>query len=243
MRCTSTPASSPGPAATPSGDAGRQAHQLRAARGGAGAAQGRGAPAHRGADARREPGPGLALRQAGARQHRRRPQGRCRQAQVARRLGRPGAAPGRARHPYRRARHAGLLDPEGARRVRQHLVGGRLRLRRLAAGRARLGLARAQLSARRQALRVRRRRGDLPHAARRGHARAQLGAARRPVPRIPDHARRGDIDRRLPQLERRSGRAVPADGALRVPSFGQRRALGARIRRAATTRCRRASAS
>ncbi len=44
----------------------------------------------------------------------------------------------------------------------------------------------------------RRRRRDLPDAARRGHARAQLGAAGRPVPRLPDHARRGDLDRRLP---------------------------------------------
>ncbi len=41
---------------------------------------------------------------------------------------------------------------EGAERIRQHLVGRRLRLGRLAAGGARLGYARAQLSARRPPL-------------------------------------------------------------------------------------------
>ena len=69
--------------------------------------------------------------------------------------------------------------PEGAERIRQHLVGRRLRLGRLAAGGAGLGHARAQFSARRSPLRFRRRRGDLPGAAGRGDAGAQLDAAQR----------------------------------------------------------------
>ena len=104
------------------------AHELRAARGGARAARQQ-APADRRADARREPGPRLAFRQAGAGQHRERhgptsTRSRTRRAewaalaQQARRQG----------HPHRRARHAGRRrTSEAVRRVRQHVVGGRLR--------------------------------------------------------------------------------------------------------------------
>ena len=55
-----------------------------------------------------------------------------------------GLGPARAQarrqgHPYRRARHPALQEAEADGRVRQHLVGGRLRVRRHAAGRTRLG--------------------------------------------------------------------------------------------------------
>ena len=136
------------------------------------------ARAHRGAHARREPRPGVALRQAGAAEYRRRHRRRRRRAEVARGLGPARAQAGHQGDPHRRARHAALVEAERAQRIRQHLVGRRLRQRRPAAGRARLGHAREELSARRQALRLRQRRGYLPDAARRGHARAHLDAAR-----------------------------------------------------------------
>ena len=56
--------------------------------------------------------------------------------------GRLGPARPQARrqgHPYRRARHPALQEAEADERVRQHLVGGRVRLGRHAAGRTRLG--------------------------------------------------------------------------------------------------------
>ena len=71
------------------------------------------------------------------------------------------------------------IAAEGARRIRQHLVGRRLRQRRLAAGRARLGHAREELPARRPALRLRPRQRDLPDAAGR-RARACAPGRRRP---------------------------------------------------------------
>ena len=62
------------------------------------------------------------------------------------------------------------------------------------------------------------------------HPRAHLDAEGRPVPRLPDHARRSDLDSRLPDASRgRQGR-VPADGALRVSPVQRRGALGARVR-------------
>ena len=54
------------------------------------------------------PGPGVALRQAGAAQHRRRHRGGRRQARLARRMGRARAPARRQGHPHRRARHAGV---------------------------------------------------------------------------------------------------------------------------------------
>ena len=123
------------------------------------------------------------------------------------------------------------VEAEGVQRIRQHLVGGRLRQRRPAARRARLGHAREELPARRQALRLRRRRGYLPHAARRGHARAHLDAQGRALPRLPDHARRGHLDRRLSVGAAELGGGVPPDGALRLSPERLGRGLGARVRR------------
>jgi len=54
-------------------------------------------------------------------------------------LGGAGAQGRREGHPYRRARHAACRQAEADGHVRQHLVGRGLRLRRPAAGRARLG--------------------------------------------------------------------------------------------------------
>ena len=130
----------------PDGAAGA-AHQLRAARGGAGAARDDDARADRGAHARREPGPGVALRQAGAAQHRRATPAsstatrRTRDdwAQLAQTLG------VKVIHIAERDTQV-APQPQGAGRVRQHLVGGRLRRRGLPAGRARLGHAREATS-------------------------------------------------------------------------------------------------
>ena len=62
-------------------------------------------------------------------------------AEEPRGLGPARAQARRQGHPYRRARHPALEEAEADERVRQHLVGGRLRLRRHAAGRTRLGHA------------------------------------------------------------------------------------------------------
>ena len=83
--------------------------------------------------------------------------------------------------PLRRARHAGRRSAQAPLRVREHVVGRRLHRRRLAAVRARLGLAREALPARRQAARVRLQGGDLSHAARRVGEGALVDAERRPV--------------------------------------------------------------
>ena len=159
-----------------------QAHQLRAARRGAGAARRAIARAPT-AVLTHGANPGLvshfvkqALLNLAARHRRRAGNPKTREDW--------GAARAQARRqgdPHRRARHAGRVQAEGGQRVRQHLVGGRLRQRRPAAGRARLGHAREEFPARRQAPRFRLRRGDLPDAARRGHARAHLDAARRAI--------------------------------------------------------------
>ena len=63
------------------------------------------------------------------------------------RVGRAGAAAGHPGDSCRRAGYPGFDDSEATQRVRQYLVGGRIRVRRLTAGGARLGLARAQLPA------------------------------------------------------------------------------------------------
>ena len=64
-----------------------------------------------------------------------------RRAQEPRGLGASGAASRREGHPHRRARHAARQVREAHGCLRQHLVGGRLRVRGPAAGRARLGHA------------------------------------------------------------------------------------------------------
>jgi hypothetical protein len=81
----------------------------------------------------------VAFRQAGAARRRARCRSRDCRAGGSRRLGPAGAASRSAGHPHRRAGYAGLDDPEGAGRVRQHLVDRWILQRRLAAGGARLG--------------------------------------------------------------------------------------------------------
>ena len=155
--CTSTPASSRGPAATsirrcsPS-----QRTQLRAARSGARAARaGRDGPT---AVLTHGANPGLvshfvkqALLDIAAR-YRQADRG----AAHARRLGPARAASGRARDPHRRARHAGRQP--GARRPASSSTPGRCEAfvdEGYAAGRARLGQPRARTSRRRRTARDR----------------------------------------------------------------------------------------
>ncbi len=64
-----------------------------------------------------------------------------RRAEEPRGLGAAGAASRRQGHPHRRARHAARQVREAHGRLRQHLVGGGLRVGGPAAGRARLGHA------------------------------------------------------------------------------------------------------
>ena len=66
---------------------------------------------------------------------------------------------------------------------------------------------------------------------------------RRPFPRLPDHARRGDLDRRLLHRARGHAGRLPADRALRLPPVRFGGAVGARVRRAQLTCSRIASAS
>ena len=77
------------------------------------------------------------------------------------------------------------------------------------------------------------RRGDLPDAARRKHARALLDADRAGAVRLPGDAQRVDLDRRFPDRARcrRQGR-VPADVPLRLSPVRRRRAVAARDVRA-----------
>ncbi len=77
---------------------------------------------------------------------------------------------------HRRARHAGRQHAEEGQRVRQHLVGGRLRQRRLPAGGTRLGHAREGTAAAGPSSRVRPAERDLSVAAGRRHARAHVDA-------------------------------------------------------------------
>ncbi len=76
-----------------------------------------------------------------------------------------------------------------------------------------------------------------------GDARAHLDAARRPLPRLLHHARRGDLDRRLLHGARRCAGRVPADGALRLSPVRLRRSCRCTSLPAATTCSRSASAS
>ena len=68
---------------------------------------------------------------------------------------------------------------------------------------------------------------NVPGAA---HPRAHLDAARRPFPRLSDHARRIDLDLRLFLGARRHERRVSTHGALRLSPVRQRSALGTRVR-------------
>ena len=123
--------------------------------------------------------------------------------------------------------------PKRPERVRQHLVGRRLRQRRLPAGRARLGHAREG--------RCRRAASATISARRARSIMLQPGAATRVrtwTPKAgPFHGflithGEVDLDSRLPDASRgRQGR-VPADRALRLSPVQRRGALGARVRRA-----------
>ena len=120
---------------------------------------------HRGQLLRCQSRHGLVVRQAGAAQRCRRLRDRSRRAASARGLGQAGAARRREGHPYRRARHPARRQAEADGHVRQHLVGGRLRLRGIAAGRTRLGHAREGAPGGRPPPRVRAGLRDLPDAA------------------------------------------------------------------------------
>ena len=93
----------------------------------------------RGFDLRRQSRHGVVVRQAGAARHRPRHQYALQRAEEPGRLGPARPQARRQGHPYRRARHPALEEAEADERVRQHLVGGGLRLRGHAAGRTRLG--------------------------------------------------------------------------------------------------------
>ena len=199
--CTSTPWSSRGSGSTSTRTpATAEALQLRAARDPAGPSQGQASPGgtDRGVLLRRQSRHGVVVRQAGAARHRPRhrhrmaPKPKTREGwaklmQSARRQGRP----------HRRTRHPARQEPEADERVRQHLVGRRLRLGRPAAGRTRLGHARKMDA------------GQRPHPQEGLPAAIYLlqpGANTRvrtwcPTPgaavRLPRHPQRIDLDRRL----------------------------------------------
>ena len=112
-------------------------------------------------------------------------------------------------HPHRRAGHPARQDSEKPHgRVRQHLVGRRLRVGRHAAGRARLGHAREMDAGERRARRGRAAGGDLPAAAGRQYAGAHLVPDARPAIRLPRHPQRVDLDLRLLHGARERRRAV-----------------------------------
>ncbi len=90
---------------------------------------------------RREPGHGVLVRQAGAGQRRQGHRPQIHRAEEPRGMGQARHGARRQRHSHRRARHPAREISKAARSVRQHLVGGRLRLGRPAAGRAWLGHA------------------------------------------------------------------------------------------------------
>ena len=161
--------------------AGGQAHQLRAARGGAGAARRQRARA-------RPPCSPTAPTRAWCRTSSSR---RCSTSpptpdvdagQPATRAdwARARAAARGQGDPHRRARHAGRQQTRSS-RASSSTPGRSTASSSEGCQPAETGLghARAQLPARRQAPRFRLRRGDLPDAAGRGHARAHLDAARR----------------------------------------------------------------
>ena len=172
--------------------------QLRAAREGAGAAQASAGRADRGADARRQSRPGLASRQGGAADRRRAtpasttavPASRAAWGALAERLGikvihvaerDTQVSP----IPKRRGEFVNTWSIDG-------FVGEGCQPAELG-----WGSHERHFPPDGAAPRLRQRRGDLPAAARRLDAGAHLDAARRPVPRLPHHPQRGDLDRRL----------------------------------------------
>ncbi len=171
----------------------RGAHQLRPARDGPG-----GPPAqvprrpHGGVVLRRQSRHGLVVRQAGPRstspaiiglsgESRRRREDWARLAQRPRRQG----------HPHRRARHPARPHPKAERRLRQHLVGRGLSVRRRCSRPSSAG-ARMSAGCRQTAARTSRLPGrDLSPAAGRQHPRALLVSDARAAIRLPRHAQRG----------------------------------------------------
>ena len=186
----------------------------------------------RGAHPRRQSRPGLALRQAGAAQHRRRHGGGRRQAGHARASGASwrAASASRSSTSPSATRRSPSNPKQPGEFVNTWSVDGFVS-EGCAAGRDGLGHARAQLSARRQAPRLRLPGRHLPDAAGRGHARAHLDAARRTVPRLLHHARRVDLDRRLLHGARGLAGRLPAHRALRLSPVRCGGAVGARARR------------
>ena len=143
----------------------RRPHQLRAARDGAGREAGQPGRDDRRQLLRREPRHGVVAAQGGAAAPRRRPRPAGRGAARPRRLGAADAGAGRQGRAHRRARHPVRARRQADRQLRQHLVGGGLRLRELPAGRARLGHARALVPAERPPAGARLQGGDLPRHA------------------------------------------------------------------------------
>ena len=94
---------------------------------------------HGGVVLRRQSRHGVVVRQAGAAQHRRRPQAEVQGAEDPRGVGQARQEGRRQGHPHRRARHPARHQAEADRSLRQYLVGRRLSVGRHAAGRARLG--------------------------------------------------------------------------------------------------------
>ena len=209
-------------------------HQLCAARGGAGAARRQRARTHRRAHPRRQPGPGLALGQAGAAQHRRRYRGRGRQPGLARRLGRAGAPPrreGRCTSPSATRRSSNKPKQLGE-FVNTWSVDGFVS-EGCAAGEMGWGTHERNFPRDGKRHDFGCLRGDLPDAAGRGHARAHLDAARRDIStasasrtrrrsRSPTtsrcaRARRSSIGRpcttRITRAMRRSSRCTSSPGA------------------------------
>ena len=111
--------------------------------------------------------------------------------------------------------------PKPIERVRQHLVGRRLRVGRHAAGRTRLGHPRKMDAGQRPPAHERLRRRDLSAAARRQYPRPLLVPDAGRAIRLPRHPQRIDLDRRLLHGARRRARwctARPATTPITRPT-------------------------
>ena len=182
------------------------AHQLRAARGGAGGEAALPARPDGGQLLRRQPRHGVVAPEGGAAPARRRYRPPGGGAARADRLGAADAGPGRQGRPHRRARHPGGPRRQADRQLRQHLVGRGVRLRELPAGRARLGHARRLVPAERPPAPGRLPGGDLSRHAGDPDQGAHLDAGGRAAIRLSRHPQRGDLDRRLLHDRRRATR-------------------------------------
>ena len=187
-----------------------RALELRAARGRARRAPPPPRRRHRRELLRRQPRHGVLDGQAGAARRRPRHRRDGRRAQDPRGLGPADAAPRRQGHPHRRARHPARARAQAARRVRQHLVGRGLLLRRPAALRARLGHAREAHAGERPPPRFRLRRRDLPDPAGRRHPGALLDPDRAGPARLPGDPQR--VRSRSPTTSRCARTARPSTG-------------------------------